>query len=505
MICYKVFHQFGSAIPPTLRLLSLKPISRPFPSKMARRAKHKPQFRKRERAVYQDSPFLKLPGEIRSLIYHQALVKPNQIDLFPANFVEIDNNTQEPSLAQELIRKRRKCRCCDQKPDDSCNYCVWTVRYQMDLQFVRKELATGLLATCKQIFHEAQHIFWHGNTFRFSNDLRWNGVRRFLSTIGPRACSQLQSLELFAPIDGINTIDYLEWPLNYNGVVGNFPKLHMHKFGKDPRGPEYRNYDDDNENIEAVFHLLDQPQTCLSLRFIVPTGQHIKLMQYNIPFHPGISLPFAPYRAPIELPDTCFKEHVLKAKIHWKNSMTLVMEAGAQCRDGIEFFERCAFNGISVVCYPGSSYRANRDSDELTDVTEIRTWTDPNTDLKQYLGISDLLAEHREFSVPGCGGRATKGSGQRSLMRRLKGFGGCRFVERSGFDCTICGKTGIYTNNPGVWGLLRHCGHCFSYSYEWEERKVIEVKRMLRAIRKGQVDGSMVLMRNRFQPPSPLT
>lgn len=429
-------------------------------------------------------------------------MKHNHIDLVPATFVEIDNNTHDPSLAQELIRKRSKCKCRDYKPGESCNYCVWTIRHQRDLQFVRKELATGLLATCKQIFNEAQHIFWHENTFRFSNDLRWNGVRRFLSTIGSRACSQLRSLEVFAPINRISLINYQEWPLNYNGAVGNFPKMHMHKFGKDTRSIEYWNYDEDSENVEAVFQLLNKAQTGLNLRFIVPIGQYIEPMEYNFPFYPGINPPFAPYRAPVELPDTHLNEHVLQAKLRWHNGITLVMEAGAQCRDGLEFFERCAFNGISVVCYPGSLYRAKRETDELTEVTETRWWTDPNTDLQQYMGLSDLFMEQDEFSVPGRGGRATKRSGQKNVLRRLKGFGGCRFVERLGFDCTVCGKTGIYTKYPGIWGALQNCGHCSSYSYQWEERKVIEVKRMLRAIRKGNADGSMVLMRNRFQPQS---
>jgi hypothetical protein len=127
----------------------------------------------------QDSPFLNLPAEIRELIYFAALARSTPIDLWPMKYEERDQDEE--------------------------NRCVF--RLQEDLEWVRKEMASGLFATCKQISHQASSIFWSKNTFRFSGDIYWFGARRFLGTIGPRALSQLQSLELFAPLVDLNCLD----------------------------------------------------------------------------------------------------------------------------------------------------------------------------------------------------------------------------------------------------------------------------------------------------------
>ena len=467
---------------------------------MARRPKNKFKAQRTKETIFQDSPFLRLPGEIRDLIYFKALVKPHHIDLVPAVFVELNNDTLDPVLAKELARRRTKCKCCDKRPGNFCT-CVWKVRHQVDLQFVRKELATGLLATCRQIFNEAQHIYWSMNTFRFSDDCHWNGVRRFLTTIGSRACSQLRSLEVFAPLEDIHPIEYYI-PPNPRGVWGNFPKMHMHKFGKIPMNPDYWNQAESSDNIGLVLQLLDHALANLNLRFIVPKGQYIDVMQYAAPVWPRVSLLRAPYRTALDLSDLPFYENVLNIIPRWHNVMLLVLEAGSECRAGVEFLETCAFNGIGVVCCSGSSYRANPNIKDLTEIIESRRWMDPNADLDQLIGLSDLFVEQDRFSsVPGRGGKATKGTGQKTVLRRLKGFGGCRFTERWGFDCTVCGKTGIYITDQASreW---QYCSHCSSSSNNWEKRRVVEMKRMFRAIRKGYVDSSMVLVRNRFPPLS---
>jgi len=471
---------------------------------MTRPTKHRSHIRKRERAIRQDSAFLNLPAEIKILIYHLALVKPHHIDLVPADYLELDDSAQDPLLEQKLIRKRAKCTSCHKRPGDACAcVCVWTLRYQRDLQFVRKELATGLLATCKQIFNEAQYIYWHENTFRFTDDCLWYGVRRFLATIGSRARSQLRSLEIRAPIFGINPIDYRSAPTYHRRILGNFPKLHMQKFSH-AKDPGYWNYEDDSENIEAVFRLLNEARVELDLRFIVPTGQYIDVMRYDIPFTSRTNRQWQSYHDLIEPPDVHLNEQVLKARPLWNNGMTLILEAGAQCRDGLQLFERCAYRGVNVVCYPGSYYRATPNIDEITEITEIRWWTDPNADLEKYSWVSDLFIEQDDFSVPGRGGRATKGTGQKNVMRHLKGFGGCRFVERFGFEC-VCGRIGIYSGPPEKRIGLHHCDFCGTPSYEWQGRKVVDVKSMSRAVRNGQVDKSMVLTRKRFQLPTSST
>jgi hypothetical protein len=106
--------------------------------------------------ILQDSPFLNLPPEIREQIYYTSLTRITPIDLWPMKY------TEDPSTETVF-------------------------RIQEDLDFVRKEMATGLLVTCKQIFYETSTIFWSKNTFRFSGDIYWFGARRFLGQIGPRA------------------------------------------------------------------------------------------------------------------------------------------------------------------------------------------------------------------------------------------------------------------------------------------------------------------------------
>lgn len=73
------------------------------------------------------------------------------------------------------------------------------VRGQHNLNYVCKEMAIGMLATCKQINGEATMLFWRENTFRFSSDFDWRGLRRFLISIGPEARSRIRSLEVSPP------------------------------------------------------------------------------------------------------------------------------------------------------------------------------------------------------------------------------------------------------------------------------------------------------------------
>jgi hypothetical protein len=95
-------------------------------------------------------------------------------------------------------------------------------------------MATGILATCKQIQWEAGHLFWNKNTFRFSSDVEWNGIRRFLTAIGPRAGSMIQKLELFAPFSiPLYPMDGHDYCFTNIREAKNHPKMHM---GKAPKG-----------------------------------------------------------------------------------------------------------------------------------------------------------------------------------------------------------------------------------------------------------------------------
>jgi len=72
---------------------------------MARNRRRQPPRRTR---VRQNSPFLDLPGEIRTLIYRAALISPKPIDLWPHEFVEKPED--DPALAPRIaeLRKKRK-------------------------------------------------------------------------------------------------------------------------------------------------------------------------------------------------------------------------------------------------------------------------------------------------------------------------------------------------------------------------------------------------------------
>jgi hypothetical protein len=217
----------------------------------------------RRTQIIQDSPFLNLPPEIREQIYYAALWQSTPIDLWPMKY------THDPSTGRIL-------------------------RLQEDLDFVRKEMATGLLTTCKQIFYEASCIFWSRNAFRFSGDMYWFGARRFLGQIGPRALSQLQSLELFAPLLDMNCLDTTSLgDAVYDNAMNakNKPKMHMVKARAEPWAPlsrrqrrrfrfsawqHGRKLENSRtilvSNVDHVCYLLEMAKTSLELKLILPRG-----------------------------------------------------------------------------------------------------------------------------------------------------------------------------------------------------------------------------------------
>jgi hypothetical protein len=124
------------------------------------------------------------------MIYRAALARSEAIDLWPQDYVE--NPADDLSLAPRIAKARAKVQLDTYIP---------RFRSQHDLQYVRKTMATGPPATCRQVYREAALLFWCENTFRFSGDYEWFGIRRFLATIGPQATSRIPKLEAFAPLD----------------------------------------------------------------------------------------------------------------------------------------------------------------------------------------------------------------------------------------------------------------------------------------------------------------
>lgn len=73
-----------------------------FTRTMARRR----NCRLRWKGIRQHSPFLRLPGEIRTMIYRAALISPKPIDLWPNRYVEKPENN--PAIASRISKLRKE-------------------------------------------------------------------------------------------------------------------------------------------------------------------------------------------------------------------------------------------------------------------------------------------------------------------------------------------------------------------------------------------------------------
>ena len=155
------------------------------------------------------SPLLGLPGEIRTKIYRYALVRDEPLDLWPHKWTKSDEE-EKPSIGGLKIR------------------------HQESLKYVRTEMASGLLGTCRQVYNEAAGFFWSENHFKFSGRSGWQGFLRFYLTIGAQARARIHRVDVHAPI-------YMRWPVkdadnkDLNGRSKNFPHMHMVKVDSEGR------------------------------------------------------------------------------------------------------------------------------------------------------------------------------------------------------------------------------------------------------------------------------
>jgi hypothetical protein len=424
--------------------------------------------------VSQESSFLNLPMEIREKIYYASLVRATPIDLWPLKY------KQDPSSTRVF-------------------------RLQEDLQFVRREMATGLLTTCKQVFHEAGNILWTKNTFRFSGDIEWFGARRFLGQIGPRALSLIQSLELFAPLSDAHCLDTssfdnddrtrrIEFYTNARNAK-NMPKMHMVKARTEPWTGQYRwlnghwTLENTNfvltQNVEHVCYLLDIAKPSLELRFILPQG--FGLTQVHGPFH-------GPYgrsqrRSLLRLQNGDCIEPQLPGKLLrilplFTKSATLVIEAKAYLRS-LNLPAMITKNGINVLCQPGSLYQPSS-SLGSTEFLEAEYWRDPSTEFNYLIGVSALFDDLLEISVSNRDGKTTTSPGPRRTERILRGFGGCRFVEHDEWRCHGCTcHRRICKHKAGS----RTCRACVRRQTVrgCSVNKVLVIKKRGRAVRNGVV------------------
>lgn len=182
------------------------------------------------------SPLLRLPPEIRTKIYRYALVSEEPLDLWPHKWIKADKN---PKAAEGQLK----------------------TRHQEGLEFVREQMSTGLLCTCRQVFNESAMYFWRDNRFRFSGRSGWQGLLRFFLTIGPEARSRIQRIDVHAPI-------YMRWPVkdsdgkDLNGRSKNIPKMHMAKV--------FREGHLDREAIQRLCVVLSQDRALKEMNFIIP-------------------------------------------------------------------------------------------------------------------------------------------------------------------------------------------------------------------------------------------
>lgn len=184
-----------------------------------------------DKAKYQhnlQTGFLRLPYEIRRVIYVDVLVAPNAIDLWPLKLereiwsrqkvreqgLDASKLEKERGVFQNVHFGERGWTKFIRKQQQS----LYRVHYRLqdDLAYVRREMAVDLLRTCRFVYTEAADIFWGENTFRFGGDVSWEGVRRFLTTIRDGAAiARLTKLEILAPIVGY-TMEYQScFPFNF--------------------------------------------------------------------------------------------------------------------------------------------------------------------------------------------------------------------------------------------------------------------------------------------------
>ncbi|KAE9368482.1 hypothetical protein N431DRAFT_414926 [Stipitochalara longipes BDJ] len=391
-------------------------------------ARHRKRQAPRWKRVCQNSPLLHLPGEIRTLIYRAALVSPNPIDLWPHKFLEKPEGNTALALRIAKLQKKGKVSGTD----------VPTFRQQDDLQYVRKEMAIGLLVACKQVGQEAALLFWQDNTFRFSGDFDWHGIRRFLATIGPRAISRIRTLEVFIPLNNMPWKNDKEMTADEYGRscdASNAPKLHMAKVYQKGDRPW-------SVNIMDVRLLLIEANSSLNLRFIIPRE-------------------FVLLREALD-PDCCIFELIEDLQDRAPaTKLSVIIETGA-ILEGVDTPEILVSSGLDVVCMPGSFWDKNMIISQNLESKQF------SGEQFEYLsGMKRLFMEEERIGVPALGGRATAGPGYR-LQRVLKGFGGNKFRKGYAYFCDHCGFMSAY--HKFYYSVeLMNCRGCLSWG--WHTRQ----------------------------------
>lgn len=326
------------------------------------------------------------------MIYRFALIRNEPIDLWP-HLYHGSLESCSTDLPIELLENPLK------------------IRHQESLTYVRKQMATGLLGTCRQVYYEAAMFFWAENLFKFSGRSGWQGLLRFLLTIGPAARSRIRRLDVHAPV-------YMRWPVkdkdgkDLNGRSKNLPKMHMIKI------PQENHLD--TVAKQRVCAILEQDRTLEELNFVIPAE-----------FRNGDGYDFGGYT----------EDHTMKTEALERIQTldffkkTIVVEKGGYLavRNGPE---QILEQGWDLVCLPGSSIleleKGGSWEYKKQEVIETRRWIAHDPDWDRLLGVDRLLADAEEDSQHANGGRHK--SRRRKTARILKAFGECPIIAESECD-----------------------------------------------------------------------
>lgn len=340
-----------------------------------------------------ESPFLALPPEIRNKIYQHVLLRSDPIDLWPHKWLKKEESSEESDTSPRPYSLK--------------------VRHQQDLEYVRTQMSTGLLGTCSQIYREAAAIFWSGNIWRFSGRSGWQGLLRFLLSIGPDARARIRRVDVHAPV-------YMRWPYkdsdnkDMNGRSKNRPKMHLVKI------PEEGHLD--RQAIQRVCAILSLDRSLEELNFLIPDG-----------FRNGDEDEFGGYEIDHDMEDDSrLRLGRIKALDFVKK--TMVVESGGYLavEDGAA---QIMDQGWDLKCLPGSFIweKGAEDKGGNTDygkreVLETRTWSSPARQWDYLEGIEGLFTDSDGHGDSTCWLMRARPAKSRSLTA----FGGCRFIEDQG-------------------------------------------------------------------------
>ena len=255
--------------------------------------------------------------------------------------------------------------------------------------------------------------FWGDNLFRFSGRSGWQGLLRFLLTIGPAARALIRRLDVHAPI-------YMRWPekngdeRDLNGRSKNFPKMHMAKIA--PEGHL------DRVAVQRVCGILALDRTLEEINFLIPAG-----------FRNGDETDYGGYVDDHDGGVNAYDRLRKLSMLDWLKK-TVVVEQGGYLAV-MKGPEQIMDEGWDLECSPGSAIYERKEGGtrfqyEKHEVTETRTWTSPAREWDYLLGLATLFQGPEPMDDHANGGKHVKSFP--TLWRDLKGFGGCSFVAEDG-------------------------------------------------------------------------